>query len=243
MLPTLCRSSEAANRIKCSRNLRQIGQAIAIYRNDHDGALPRTLSDDSPNPVPVFFTKPEAPDPVGPGGPGPNDVTAALYLLLRTGDIIPEAFVCPSSVNEKSSQDLQKTSNFSGSGVLSYSYHNPYAPAGLPQDGPKDFALAADISPGGPALRTTAANAPRQAIRQVNSPNHAGEGQNVLYADGHTDWYASPFAGRQRAGAAGPQRDNIYIAGGPGTGSPAAVAAAPADADDSILLPVSPTGP
>src|SRR3954468_13053689 len=42
LLPTLCRSRETANRVKCASNLRQIAQAILIYGNDHKGERPRT---------------------------------------------------------------------------------------------------------------------------------------------------------------------------------------------------------
>jgi prepilin-type processing-associated H-X9-DG protein len=103
--------------------------------------------------------------------------------------------------------------------------------------------LAADLNPGGQRLLTTADDARRADIIRINSPNHAGDGQNVVYADGHVDWCATPFVGMPRTISGSTMRDNVYVAGGPGTAAPAAVLAAPADADDSILLPVSPTGP
>jgi prepilin-type processing-associated H-X9-DG protein len=40
LTPSLCRSRETANRVKCASNLRQIGQAILTYANDHQGAYP-----------------------------------------------------------------------------------------------------------------------------------------------------------------------------------------------------------
>lgn len=43
LLPTLCRSREPANRVKCASNLRQIGQAIAVYANSHGGRFPPDL--------------------------------------------------------------------------------------------------------------------------------------------------------------------------------------------------------
>jgi prepilin-type processing-associated H-X9-DG protein len=44
MLPSLCRAREPANRIKCASNLRQIGQAIAIYAQDNGGQYPPSLA-------------------------------------------------------------------------------------------------------------------------------------------------------------------------------------------------------
>lgn len=43
MLPALCRSSEQANRVKCASNLRQIGQALAMYAESHGGQFPPTI--------------------------------------------------------------------------------------------------------------------------------------------------------------------------------------------------------
>ena len=39
-LPTLCRAREPANRVKCASNLKQIGQAMLLYANEHGNAYP-----------------------------------------------------------------------------------------------------------------------------------------------------------------------------------------------------------
>jgi prepilin-type processing-associated H-X9-DG protein len=44
LLPSLCRSSETANRVKCASNLRQIGQAIVLYTDAHGGDYPDSLA-------------------------------------------------------------------------------------------------------------------------------------------------------------------------------------------------------
>jgi prepilin-type processing-associated H-X9-DG protein len=44
MLPSLCRSRETANRVKCGSNLRQIGQAISLYAQTHGGQYPSSLA-------------------------------------------------------------------------------------------------------------------------------------------------------------------------------------------------------
>jgi prepilin-type processing-associated H-X9-DG protein len=250
LMPSLCRSSEQANRIRCASNLKAVGYMIATYQNENGGHFPRTVAEAIDNPVPTFYTGAAARQPFGPDGPAPNDITAAIYLLLRTQDTTGEILICPSSANERTTQPLQETSNFPDASGLSYSFQNPYTrssnpavPNTQPLSGPADFALAADINPGGKPLLTTPADARRAEIVRINSPNHAGDGENVLYADGHVDWSATPFAGMERKVDGRTIRDNIYLAGGPGTPAAAAIEAAPADGDDNILLPVSPTGP
>lgn len=61
-LPTLCRSRETANRVKCSSNLRQIGTAIELYARDHDGVLPDSFATlaRSGDLVPEVFTCPSS---------------------------------------------------------------------------------------------------------------------------------------------------------------------------------------
>ena len=44
MIPSMCRATEPANRAKCANNLRQIGLALLMYANSHDGHFPDTLN-------------------------------------------------------------------------------------------------------------------------------------------------------------------------------------------------------
>jgi prepilin-type processing-associated H-X9-DG protein len=63
-VPTMCRSSEAANRIKCSSNLRQLGLAMKLFADSHDGRLPanwRELAENSEITADVFIC-PSGPD-------------------------------------------------------------------------------------------------------------------------------------------------------------------------------------
>ena len=43
LLPTLCKSRESANLVKCSSNLHQFGQAIDLYQHDHGGVYPASF--------------------------------------------------------------------------------------------------------------------------------------------------------------------------------------------------------
>ncbi len=44
-LPSLSRSRETANRVKCASNLRQIGQACLMYANEHKGKYPPDIAE------------------------------------------------------------------------------------------------------------------------------------------------------------------------------------------------------
>jgi prepilin-type processing-associated H-X9-DG protein len=262
-----------ANRVKCASNLRQIGQAILLYSNENNGAYPRT-GYDSANPGPVSGTNTGSAthqttprDPFAAtaalGKPDVNDVSAALYLVLRTQEIGTEVFTCPSSNAEKfvpvSGETVQVYTNFydsSTAGVpqlaknLSYSYADPYPGTAAISSGYKmnsslspEFAVAADGSPGSNTTgsgSTTGGNgtittgSAGSLMRGGNSANHGRDGQNVLYGDGHVEWTSNPFVG--------PQRDNIYTQR---TGTPNATvdaagnvaAQSPVDLNDSFLLP------
>src|ERR1700735_4389049 len=67
---------------KCASNLRQIGLALTLYENDNAGNYPRTVYD--PTQPLSFDTGITAEDPFGPGGSSANDLTAPLFLLLKT---------------------------------------------------------------------------------------------------------------------------------------------------------------
>src|SRR5207342_1346182 len=94
LLPMLSRMRQSGGRFRCASNLRQIGQAIQMYANDNQGQFPRTTDDGAGGP-PTEYTGCAAPNPFLPGGPGPYDVSACLFLLLRTQDLTPQVFICP----------------------------------------------------------------------------------------------------------------------------------------------------
>lgn len=250
------RSREQAHRVKCASNLRRIGQSIQIYANDNKGAFPRTIfGTDDPNPVPTEYTGVDATDPFGPGGPASNDTTAPLYLLLRVGDIGPEVFICPSTEKiwdvSPWPRAPKSASNFTSRSHLTYGYTNPYPSQAARMMGFKlnytlssDFAIAADMGAAAPAAMQTAANAPRAQMVKANSPNHAGDGQNVLYADCHVDWATTIFAGSPRP-VVGAPRDNVYAFGvdTTQTAPSAGIRGAPVDQYDTVILPAVDIGP
>ncbi len=45
LLPNLCKSSETANRVKCASNMKQIGIALKMFADEHQGRYPDQLSE------------------------------------------------------------------------------------------------------------------------------------------------------------------------------------------------------
>src|SRR5437016_5753758 len=104
LLPSLNRARETANRVKCGSNMRQIGQAVLLYANENKGNYPRTIYDPA---VGINASSTwdvnnggSAQDPFTQGAKK-NDIMSAIFLLIRTQDITPEVFNCPSSNAEK----------------------------------------------------------------------------------------------------------------------------------------------
>ncbi len=252
----LMRARESANRVKCGSNLRQVGQAILLYANENKGNYPRTGF--TPGEAWTQYTGVECKNPFGKDGvPKANDVTAAMFLLVRTQDITTEVFVCPSTDLEKfkfvkEGNTAQDCANFASEANLSYSMANPYPDMKAIANGYKvnqtvgaEFAVAADMNPGTfgesdvtPAKGPADDKAAAALMQKANSMNHRGMGQNVLFGDGHVDWTQHPFVGVKN--------DNIYTVSGANDSTKTTsdkIVGSPMWAGDSVLLPVATANP
>jgi len=272
LLPSLNRARETANRVKCSSNLRQIGQALLLYSNDNKGNYPRCVQNSPPAAgnnaeTCTFGTDGNGSDQYAGTAasntagapaqrPANNDLTAAIFALLRTQDITSEVFVCPSSNDEKDTflggtNAPINRANFTGSKNLSYSWQNMYAGTTAIGAGWKwnntlgaEYAIGADKNPGvapagtdNVALPTNTSSA--KDMKFANSNNHDKDGENILYGDGHVAWESNPFVGVNR--------DNIYTAASNSTGGQFATGSYASgdkgygafDSIDSILLPTN----
>ena len=265
LLPSLNRAREQANRVKCASNLRQIGQGIQMYANENKGNFPRTkfdttkagvTADTNGRQTALSFPNVAA----GPSPVGDNNVTSSLFLLLKTQDLTSEVFVCPSSQGERDTfqgKSVQEVSNFTDIPLnLTYAYIAPFPTTKAREAGFKlnytltsDFAIAGDINPGvtgGNPIDNVSGplpNAPRTQMMNANTNNHNGDGQNVLYADGHVEFQNTPFCGMLRSppggagGAAASFRDNIFTATEGVQKSGHSSQSGPMDQNDSILYP------
>jgi type II secretory pathway pseudopilin PulG len=258
LLPSLNKAREAANKVKCASNLRQIGEALLLYANDNHGAFPRTiyagLGSTLLVPSDSGYLSSGASGLTDPFLQGTavmctNNIPQALYLLLRTEDITSAVFVCPSSNVQPdqfgggSSTALNQI-NFSNLQTnLSYSYANPYPDPASLSSGYKmtesvdpGFAIAADINcgtagnNGGDNVIAVTTNSSLTGMHLGNSNNHNKDGQNVLFSDGHVDYDNTPFVGVNK--------DNIYTRGGAAFGlASSTLLDSPYATNDSVLLP------
>jgi prepilin-type N-terminal cleavage/methylation domain-containing protein/prepilin-type processing-associated H-X9-DG protein len=210
LLPALEKAREHTNTVRCESNLRQIGLGLQLYADANHGNYPRTLY------------VPGAPLVAGTDPIQPNDMSGPMFLLMRTLKLTPLIFVDPYNDEIQYTADspvLGNRSNFADYHKnLGYSYANPYpskaaADAGyrLTSTRKAAFVIAADMNPG------TADGA--------NSRNHEGEGQNVLFADGHAEWWTGTKAGINK--------DDIYM------NKAGVVYGSPLDAADDVLLPAA----
>ena len=207
-MPAMVSAWEAANRVKCGTNLRRIGQTMRQYAIDdvRGGAYPRTLYDATAGDKPQFATpygddakpgpkvdadpfataelakrKPEL-ESLVPFTPAANDVTAAMWHLLRVSDLTTAIFNCPSTLHKPvvfaPGKGKTAYTNWPGKAALrdglSYSFQQMYPNAAAVGRGfkwtdslPSAFAVAADMNPGGDGLLALTANStPEQTARR-----------------------------------------------------------------------------
>jgi prepilin-type N-terminal cleavage/methylation domain-containing protein len=218
LLPSLNRAREQANKVKCAANLTSIYKAMYLYSNDSKGNFPRTTYTLDQPPVATKDTSnTNTPrDPFPPTSNSINDVTQAVFLIIRTQDITSEVFGCPSANAEK---DIYGTAagigavnkiSFTDQKNLNYSFANPYPGKAAADAGYKwnnslssEFCMAGDMNPGitAPNYDVTQpgdSNSASSLMKKANSPNHNGQGENLMYGDGHVQFEANPFQGAKR---------------------------------------------
>jgi prepilin-type N-terminal cleavage/methylation domain-containing protein/prepilin-type processing-associated H-X9-DG protein len=238
LLPSVERVRHRGYISACAANLHSIGQALNMYANDNHSAFPRTIYDPAQSDHLATGNYVGIPDAFNGPVKVPNDVTSAIYLLMKTQKLPASVFVCAyGDVNEfdPDKADPATTSNFTNyQKNLGYSFADMYPSDSAVANGYKwtskigaNFALAADINPGikPPTYDVTAPqpNSPENIRIKGNSGNHEQEGQNVLFGDGHVTYELTPLCG--------PNNDNIY------TNKANHIDQSPLDKDDSLLLP------
>lgn len=211
--PTMIR--RGSYRAVCKANLSGIGVALDHYANVHGGGWP------IPPHAPAVATESGAVS-YAPGKIGKNrerqttakdtevSTTRVFYALMREHMATPAGFICLGSTDTY--EGYEELWDFAHWDHCSYGFQVPFGKKGVPaSDCDPRMPLAADKGPFSAALEHGQPNpgVPQRTYRDRakywrawNSPNHEGEGQSVLFPDGHVEWMTRPCVGING--------DNIY---------------------------------
>ncbi len=259
ILPAMDHGNHPRRRSICSSNIKQIFNALATYGNECGGAFPQVLPGSiigedkaEKNLKPGL---PEDPFKDFPAGTN-HSVSENMWLLCREGAVQPEIFICPTVFKKDFKINLKDGPNggaeyfvdfpWSDSGVtISYSFVQPWSRFKEKGKGSWDmwsenvdprFVLGADANNSSqPDFKSENIRLTYEEMKKyVNSTNHTGEGQNVLYGDGHVAWSDSSYVGIDE--------DNIYTAISSGfTGKagdiPGILSVRPWNENDTVLIP------
>lgn len=257
---------ELSKRLVCGSNLKGLGTTSRIYANDHGGNWPVPPFDESfagridyrvsvgGGEGTLFSPSRNQPSVSGPDGTRKLGVSRALWMLVRSGDITTKQFLCPTSGDvEILSEALDQYYDFKDRTNLSYGYQVPFGAAATRAREGSDIRMvfAADKGPyknsmiSTPAAGLTALVLARGELipytpkewGPFQSANHPKEGQNVLYADGHTEF--------KRVPTIGVDGDNIYTIALDNTHEPSRTAgespwmraSPPFSSTDSVIFP------
>lgn len=255
LIPVLARLRQRAFRMTCQTNLSQIGRAMLVYGGDYEDPLPRAGGESSTwQPKINNWQATYRWDAFGmnrtDGSGGQASISSSFYLLVKYVELEPKLFVCPrdSGTTEFKpakygvcDKDLIDLWDFGPNPTkhCSYSYHMLYGPYALTTASSQSgMAIAADRNPW---IDTPAVKARDFSLfkwdgntRQQKAGNaitHKGDGQNVLFVDGHVAFEKRAFCGVND--------DNIYTYwDGPDIqrGAVPVLGSQPADKLDSLLV-------
>jgi len=235
VIPTLAHSRRLNKREACALNLRTIGIGAKIYANDANkswmvppydqflignGGIDYLATDrvnvPATEPGEVGYAREnQSTSNLGDGGSSAVSVTRAFWMLVRSGNIGAETFICPASQDTADPALVPEWYyDFEGYHNISYGYQVPFGRR-LTRPGEwarSDMPLAADKGPYylnkfEPTFKIGRRNPvefgdPPGRWRRFNSPNHGRQGQNVLLADTSVSFERTP--------AVGIHGDNIY---------------------------------
>lgn len=179
LLPAIHRSRERMNQAGCVFNLQQLGSSLAQYASLHP-FLPYPPSNRSDTHAGMFAVMMH---------------DAGVLNNLAVLDC-PSNGACPHATRELASFDqvdrVRKTDPETYRRMLcwDYAYNVGYRHAST-GPGPLEVVHASQI----PVLADQPDHEDFLTIREGNSPNHGGRGQNVLFGDGSVRWFYTRLVG------------------------------------------------
>jgi hypothetical protein len=243
------RETRGEPRSTCAANVRGIMQAMVVYASDNNGMYPTVPyapyasgagepkgvtcgTSDGEKAQQRFFAEPF---------PQAGNVTAAVWMLVMNGQVGAKQFVCRSDPFVRGAAlptDGKGVwyNNFQSGKQLSYSMAYPWNAKGEPgawwrNTVDAELPIVADMTPGqgtGKPKRNVTPSAVPTDGRTWNSGNHQGDGQNVGFADAHSEFVRRPDVGQEG--------DNIYAMSGVPSRGPARVGGVAAGAAAPQLM-------
>jgi prepilin-type N-terminal cleavage/methylation domain-containing protein/prepilin-type processing-associated H-X9-DG protein len=219
LLPSLSRAREVANRTVCASNLTGLFKAMYTYSVTNRDKFPKYHSQGASGSVTGFIERGRnTTDQATVLTDLEDNATAALWLIVRDGSADTKSFLCPSDklgepdpvvqINgiqyTQTAVNLANTWDIGLPKSLSYSLMNMYDVNALihwSSGATAAYAIMSDdnnasinsvhTSIKGDNLST------REIKQQENSQIHAdGEGQNLLFGDGHVSFETDPYQGQ-----------------------------------------------
>ena len=179
-VPAFSRAREEGRRAMCESQLRNVGMGMNAYAASFAGQMPFA----SHRPGAYWL-------PVDQPGVPVQDNRRNAYLLIRQKMADPSLFVCPSRPDGivMIADRPEAFETFPESRNVTYSLQCMAAPRPQITQYP-NMPIMADQTPLFANGRFT-----QSSDRNVNSPNHGHDGQNVLMMDGRVVWSNGPLAG------------------------------------------------
>jgi hypothetical protein len=253
------------HRIHCGANLSGMGKAMLIYANDYGDRFPIAGGDGTVWGLGLGdWMADKSAEAFGldsNGAGGQATISSSLYLLVRSGELSPDLFVCRGDRRIRAFQPRKYGVSSDGLTDLwdfgpnparhcSYAYHMPYGRYALTTSSEPGRAVAADRNLWIDAPRQKAADfslfqpdiasfsGTAEDARQGNTRAHRRDGQNVLFLDSHVEFAKRAYASLRD--------DNVYttwdgtdaIRGTP----PKPYGSQPANEFDSLLVNDPPLG-
>jgi type II secretory pathway pseudopilin PulG len=175
--PALSSVRQRAQQSACIGNFGAIAQAVAQYGSENNSSLPMATASRAGN---TWWNV---------GQPQQSN-SANLFKLAKAGFAKPQQLACCANAASKDCRFTDDCEDWRNYEQVSYSYQNLFAKERPRLDAPGErFIVLADRNPA--VLR--ALRGERVIYINENSPNHRGQGQNVLYSDGHAEWAVTPI--------------------------------------------------
>jgi prepilin-type processing-associated H-X9-DG protein len=230
-MPALARVRQLAFRLTCGTNLSGIGKAMLIYANDYEDELPRAGGKDAQWGA-VTWNALDRVGAYGLGGDrggAQGTISSCFYLLVKYAEVTPKSFICKGDTGTAEWSLAEETAVPTNFELIdawdfgatpwdncSYSYHIPFTKYALTTASEPGLAVAADRNPwlaspaGDPVEQnwtdfrpdTSLYNGTTESALMGNAIAHQGDGQNVLFLDGHVNFEKRAFCSLED--------DNIY---------------------------------